>query len=123
MKTTDRLKQYLALQEALRKERAALEKRLAQIKQALSGRDGVSTGPAATRPRPRRGKPIRNKISLREAINQVTRGRALTKREILTEVQRLGYRFAAKDPMNSLNAMLYSKGQFRNRGGKFSPAQ
>lgn len=72
--------------------------------------------------RPRGGKRIRNRVSLREAIIAVTKTRAMTKEEILAAVQKDGYRFNAKDPMPSLNSVLYSKRQFQNKDGKFSPA-
>jgi len=52
----------------------------------------------------------------------VTRNRPLSKAEILEGVQKLGYKFATKDPMNSLNAMLYAPAnKFRNQNGKFGP--
>jgi hypothetical protein len=45
----------------------------------------------------------------------------MTKQEILSEVKRLGYRFTAKDPVNSLNTVLYGKKpKFMHEGGKFS---
>ena len=53
---------------------------------------------------------------------QVTRGRPLMKKEILKAIAKLGYRFATKDPLNTLNALLYAKKQFKNQNGKFSPA-
>jgi hypothetical protein len=62
-------------------------------------------------------------LSLREAVRKATSARPLTKAEILNAISKLGYRFTAKDPMNSLNVVLYTKGQFKNDGGKFSPAK
>lgn len=68
--------------------------------------------------RPR--KRIKNPISLRAAVNEVTKAKALTKKEILAEVGKLGYKFAASDPVNSLNTILYGKPKFKNNNGKFS---
>jgi len=51
----------------------------------------------------------------------VTTGKPLGKSEILEAVQKLGYRFAAKNPVNSLNTVLYSGDSFKNQNGKFSP--
>ena len=54
---------------------------------------------------------------------QLTSKRAMTKQEILSEVSKLGYRFTTKDPVNSLNAVLYGKNpKFKHAGGKFSSA-
>lgn len=112
----DSLKQYMALHDTLRKEKTALEERLAQIEDALTGR--LSSGRAgAGRSRPR------NEMSLREAVEAATRKKAMNKQEILDEIHRMGYRFSAKDPVNSLNTVLYSKKQFKNVDGKFSPSR
>ncbi|MCI0534319.1 MAG: winged helix-turn-helix domain-containing protein [Verrucomicrobiales bacterium] len=61
-------------------------------------------------------------MSLKAAVTQVTEDKALTKAEILAAIKKLGYKFTAKDPVNSLNTVLYSKKAFKNQGGKFSPA-
>ena len=60
-------------------------------------------------------------MSLREAIFRATSARPLTKPEIYDAVEALGYRFTGKDPMNAINVQLYTKGQFRRSGRKFSP--
>jgi hypothetical protein len=134
---TDILKQYLTFQDALKKERAQLEQRLEQIKQVLAGKDSaLAARLAAPVARPaRRGaglvrkagkkpvKPIRNKMSLREAVIQVTKDKPLTKQEILAAIHKLGYRFATKNPLNTLSVVLYSKKQFKNQNGKFSPGK
>ena len=118
---SDSLKQYVSLRQALIKEKAELEERLAQINEVLQ-----SDGP----PLPglglglRRGavKRIRNKISLREAVRQVTAKKGLTKPEILEAIDKLGYKFSSDNPVNSLNAVLYANKQFKNSNGRFSPA-
>ena len=122
---TDSLVQYLALQQSLRREKTTLELRLSRINAVLAGRAAsVAVSRAASKvPRARKALPrIKNPMSLRVAINKVTRGRPLMKKEILKAIAKLGYRFATKDPMNTLNAMLYAKKQFKNQNGKFSPA-
>lgn len=113
----DIIKQFLSSRESLQKEKAALEHRLAQINRALS--TPVSTAPAGT-PKRKAAARLANKLSLREAIVQATQAKPLTKLEILAAVKKLGYRFATKDPMNSLGATLYIPKQFKNVGGKFS---
>ena len=116
----DKLQRYLASLEELRREKAELETRLAKIDEALAGAPGGAR-PARRGPRAG-GRRRRNGISLREAVTQVTKNRGLTKPEILQAIHRNGYRFATKDPMNSLNAMLYAPAnKFRNQDGKFSP--
>ena len=122
---TDSLQQYLVLQQSLRREKTALELRLTRINAVLANRgtsvaDSRAAGKArrVRRPLPR----IKNPMSLRAAVNKVTRGRPLTKKEILKAIGKLGYRFATKNPMNTLNATLYANKQFKNQNGKFSPA-
>jgi len=120
----DRLQRYLASLDELRSEKAELEARLEKINQALAGapgagRSGKGRGPGRG---VSRGGRRRNGLSLRAAVEQVTKGRPLAKAEILEAVRKLGYKFATKDPMNSLNAMLYAPAnKFRNQNGKFSP--
>lgn len=126
MNESDKLKRYLASLEELRAEKTELESRLENINAALAGTPRVSRGPrrAVRRAGKRtggRGR-ARNGISLREAVLQVTKSRPLTKNEILQAVQKNGYKFTTKDPVNSLNAMLYAPGnKFRNQDGKFGP--
>ncbi len=117
MKRNDPLKQFVTLQDALRKEKVSLEARLARINEVLEGTAGHAIAGANGRTGRRAG----NSMSLNEAVRRVTRNRPLPKREILKSVHRLGYRFAAKDPMNSLNTLLYSRDNFKNENGKFSP--
>ena len=117
----DKLQQYLSSLKALHAEKARLEARLEQINAALADTPGAATGRRGRRVG-RRGRTRRNGLSLREAVVQVTRSRALSKPEILQAVQKVGYKFATKDPMNSLNAMLYAPAnRFRNQNGRFAP--
>ena len=121
---TDKLKQYISLHQTLLRERAVLENRLAQIDRAL-GQNTVGNGKAAGKaPRPSvSAKRAKNPLSLKAAVVKATSAKALTKPEILAAIKKLGYRFTAKDPTNSLNVVLYTKGQFKNQSGKFSPAK
>jgi hypothetical protein len=118
----DKLQKYLASLDELRAEKAELEGRLEKINQALAGAPG-SVGRRGRRTGRRAGGGRRrNGLSLRAAVTQVTKNRPMTKAEILEAVQKVGYKFATKDPMNSLNAMLYAPAnKFRNKDGKFSP--
>lgn len=112
----DKLKQFVALRQSLLSEKAQLETRLAQINKAL-GDEAAPATPARTTASGR----VQNALSLKDAVRKVTSAKALTKKEILQAIDKLGYKFAAKDPTNSLNVVLYTKGQFKNDGGKFSP--
>lgn len=110
------LDKFTKAREALLAEREQLQSRLAQIEQALSLNGSHSPAPA----RPRRPVQQRNAMSLRAAVAQVTRAKALSKPEILAAVQKLGYRFTTSDPLNSLSALIYSKDSpVKNEGGKF----
>ena len=129
----DTLKKFVSMRDTLAKEKVVLEARLAQINEALA----VSPGPAAsaskavgesrgpaTRGRGRRraakGRAT-NQLSLREAVMQVTKNKPLSRQEILDGVKKLGYQFAAKDPLNSLSTLLYTTKAIKNYGGKFGP--
>ncbi|RME91756.1 MAG: hypothetical protein D6766_11285 [Verrucomicrobia bacterium] len=141
----DNLKEFVTLREALLKEKEELAQRLAEIEAVLSGESVALPAPArkkaarkkvarkkvaaastpiiATPARRKKGKRIRNKVSLREMIMRVTRNNPMTKQEILEAVQREGYRFNTSNPLPSLNAVLYAKKMFKNENGRFSPAK
>lgn len=116
------LKTYLKLREQLSNERTALQERLRQIDAAL-GVSVVPSAPAESISRTARGRRGRSAggLSLREAVQQVIKDRAMTKEEILDGIKNLGYRFATNNPMNSLGVILYGKNpKFRNDNGRFS---
>jgi hypothetical protein len=124
---------YSSFRNQLLKEREALHARLARIDGALQAVDGLAD--AVVTPRrgrlpgaPRRGRPAgkraKNTMSLKDAVLKVLASGPLTKGDILTAVQKSGYKFTASNPMNSLNVVLYTKGQFKKLPGKrFSPAK
>ena len=123
MKITD-VSQYVALREALVKEKSALEARLAAINRALEGKNpgapakpGRKPGRKAGAPR---GKRAKNEMSMKEATVKALTGKALSRQELLAAVQKLGYKFTAKKPLNSLSTLLYTDKGFKNSGGKFS---
>jgi hypothetical protein len=117
------LDKFIELRKALVNEKAALEARLKSIEEALAGGLPVAAKAAAGVPGVRKGfKKIRNPMSLRAAVTQVTKAKPLTKPEILAAIAKLGYRFTTKSPLNSLNVVLYSKNRFKKANGKFSPA-
>lgn len=119
----DTVKQYVALHAALKREKAELEQRLAEINKALSGQAPPASS-AVRRPKARRGPRKRNAMSLREAVVQATSKKALTKDAILEAVQRAGYKFTTNKPMSSINVVLYGrKPKFKNDKGKFSPVK
>jgi len=125
MKNT--LDKFIKLRQSLANEKEALEARLKQIEEALAGNvPAEAPAPKPAKPakpaRTRRPKRLKNPLSLRKAVIQVTTGAPMTKEEILAAVEKLGYRFASKNPVGSLNSVLYAKKQFKNEDGKFSPA-
>ena len=64
---------------------------------------------------------LQNPISLPKAVVQVTSKKPMTRQEVLEAVLKLGYRFQTKEPMKSLNPILYGKNpKFDRVGGKFS---
>jgi len=129
-------------------EKDTLAQRIHRIDEALRALDGLAgarpgrkpgrpaslslkatraTTPGRRRGRPpgkRAGKRARNELSLRAAILKAMGKGPLTKAEILSGVQKEGYKFSASNPMNSINVLLYTKGLFKKLPGKkFTPAK
>ncbi len=126
----DPLKEFTQLRTAMIKRQAELQRELAAIHAAL-GTPTTEAAPKATATRARaaanapakRGprKRPENSLSLAEAVLTVTKDKPLSKPEILSAVEALGYKFSAKSPLNSLNTLLYTNKQIKNTGGKFGP--
>ena len=124
----DPLKAFVSLRDNLLKRKATLEAELAQIDKVLAispkavtvaaPKAAASAGVTSTG-RPKRAK---NELSLKEAVLTVTKGKTLSKPDILDAIAKIGYKFTAKSPMNSLNTLLYSDKAFKNSDGKFGPA-
>lgn len=112
----DPLKQYVSLRESLLKRKATLEAELAKINSAL-GEAAPAKATAAKSAPVRSRKRAQNSVSLKSAVCEVLKSRPLTRPEILKAVEKVGYTFTAKDPLNSLNTLLYSnKKVFKNLG-------
>lgn len=129
-KQKDKLSEYVSLRNALVEERARVEQRISAISQALQQVDkGGSVPPpveqrlvanAPRKPKTRNPGRIDNPMSLREAVIKAC-SEPRTKVEVLQEVQRLGYRFVTKNPLNSIGVILYGRNpRLKNRNGKFS---
>lgn len=119
---SDALQQFRESRQALLKEKADIEKRLAALTEELAkdAPDAAShlLGPSLELGRSR--KHFKNKMTLREAVRQLTAQRPLTEEEILTELKNLGYRFATADRKASLKAILRGTRQFRKKKGRYS---
>lgn len=119
------IQKFIELKKELVAEREAIRERLAQINLALGEQSDAAPilAPRAAPPTTRSRTRPENSLSLKSAILQVTKSRPLTKKDILSAIRKLGYRFATNDPMNSMGVILYGKNpKFRNQNGKFSPA-
>ncbi len=119
-KLKDPVRQFLELRENLQNERAALIERVQQIDEVLASTALESNNQLGIK-RIKRPRQKRNAMSLKSAVIQITRKCPKTKEEILRELDKMGYIFSSATPINSLNATLYSKGQFVNNNGYFSP--
>ena len=65
----------------------------------------------------------KNKISLKDVVLSLTKGKALDAKQIFEEAKKAGHKFGGKNPMNSLRVMLYTnKKLFKNNKGKFTAA-
>lgn len=117
----DLLKQYAKLRQQLTEEKEAIGARLAEIDFVLNGQAG-SVKPAKVKAtvKTARTRPS-NELSLKEAILQVVKDTPLTRQEVFAAITKLGYKFSAKDPLNSINTVLYGKKpKFKKKDGKFS---
>ncbi|MCW5558641.1 MAG: hypothetical protein KIT22_12525, partial [Verrucomicrobiae bacterium] len=115
------------------KRQAELQQELAQISAALGTAPTVAIAaevtapdpapaPAATPAEPKRRKRAKNELSLVDAVLTVTKDKPLPKAEILAAIGKIGYKFTAKDPLNSLNTTLYTSKKLKNFGkGVFGP--
>jgi hypothetical protein len=114
----DSVKQFTALRASLQQEKTRLEARLREINQALGETVAPSAPSSASGVRGRAA----NAMSLRDAVAKVVQAKPINKYEILDAVGKIGYKFTARDPMNSLNTLLYTPGNFKKHpGGKWGP--
>ncbi|HTH50013.1 MAG TPA: hypothetical protein VMB21_21045 [Candidatus Limnocylindria bacterium] len=124
--SSDPLKAFVALRSSLEAKRTALLSEVADIEAALGslGVAAPSKGKARTAVTARpQGKRAKNELSLKEAVIQALGQSSLGKDDILSAIKKLGYKFSAKNPTNSLNTVLYGKKpKFKNVDGKFSVA-
>lgn len=131
----DTLEQYKSLRGALIEERAQLIARVAEIDAVLGGDSSAVGSPRISSGKKGRPKSVsgarkkvakrrakRNAMTLKDVVVKVTSKKALTKDEILAAIKKEGYVFRASNPENSLNTVLYSKGTFKNKNKRFSPA-
>jgi len=128
----DNLQQFVKLRRELTQEKEELSRRLAQINEALGEISSTSSSAAQAVPgqarQVQRGQirragrqPSGGGTSLRELVIQVLREGSKTKEEVLQAVQRRGYRFQTKDPLNSLGVILYGKNpKFGRVDGRFA---
>ena len=113
------LEEFMGMRESLLGERKSLEEQIKQIDEALGVPDGLGLRGVVGR---RRVKRARNEMSLKQAISEVIAKKPMGRREILTAVQELGYKFSTSHPFNSLSAALYSNKAFAKDGNVFGLA-
>lgn len=120
-----RSKQFVSLRDSLVQEKQRIEVRLRDINAAVNGAATAHAARVVKRSatkRPRKGKPVKNTISLKQAVVSALKRGPLDKNEILTAIHDAGYVFATKNPLNSLNPTLYqsTNPKFKRNNGKFS---
>ena len=113
------LEEFMGMRESLLGERKSLEEQIKQIDEALGVPEGTGSRGVLGR---RRNKRARNEMSLKQAISEVVAKKPMGRREILTAVQELGYKFSTSHPLNSLSAALYSNKAFSKDGNLFGLA-
>jgi len=117
----DVLRQFAALKKSRELEKAQLQDRLRKIEEVLNDSTPTEPSPAKQARASKTGRrKAKNPMSLKKAVIKVLGKNSMTKPEILSAVQKIGYHFTGKNPMNSLGVLLYSnKSVFKNVGGKF----
>ena len=66
-------------------------------------------------------KRLKNKLSLKEVVLNVTKGKRLDAKQIFDAACKAGHKFSGKNPMNSIRVLLYTnKKLFKNNKGKFT---
>ena len=127
-------REKLALEKELSCARAIIsitEKRLAEIDAAFSGSSSVNRRgrPASKIPKKVKSKTskktaikrLKNKLSLKEVVLNVTKGKRLDAKQIFDAACKAGHKFSGKNPMNSIRVLLYTnKKLFKNNKGKFT---
>ena len=146
MKNQDPLQQYRALRLLLAKERDAIQQRLQELNAALGGNGGEVVASAVVPVAKKRGRPAgssnkvknapapkpvlakggkrpQNKLTMQQAIAQVTAQQPLGVNDVVAAMKKIGYIFQGAKPANSVGAYLYSGGKkhFKRVDGKFSP--
>ena len=139
-----KVSQYLNLQRELRQAKEAFETELRLISEALGaherarlgrgkGQTSAMSSATATRQRrpgsktkqrraTRKARATGNTMTLREAVNQVLRRQPMSKKDILTGVEKLGYRSSSAHPIRPLSVFLY-RNYSRTKDGRFIPAK
>lgn len=130
-KNSNIIQQFRALRSALLSEREAIQKRLIELSAVLGAGVAPATvvAPATASVPKRRGRPpgqknrvVTNTMSLQQAVLKVLTSTPVTKQALLDAVQKIGYRFASSNPMNSLQTFLYGTGKklVKKVDGKFA---
>lgn len=119
------LRRATELKEQLETAQANVVDLQSQYDAIMSGTFTVTVGPRRGRPRSEdrtaSGRP-RNAMTMRDAIVKVTANGGKNLHEIVDGLHKIGYKFAASRPENSVGAFLYGrhgKKDFRNKEGKF----
>jgi len=119
-KQSDVIRQAISLFQQLQQERRQHQARVEAIDQVLAQ---IRADAPAVATVGRRGRGT-NAMRLQDAVAQSLAQGPQTKDELLAGVQQVGYRFATRNPMNSLQTFLYTTGKqlFPRVDGKFSVA-
>jgi len=120
--TSNPLKKYLRLRDAILARKAEIEAELQALEVAIAATPLPPEGPTApTAPR-EKTKRIRNAMSLGDAVFSVTKDAPLSKEEILTALDRLEFRFPERViPMDEVASVLQLDKRFEESHGRYGP--
>ncbi len=117
------LNEYLRLREAILSRKVEIEAELQELAAALAATAPPPETYVAASPVPlEKPQPVRNAMSLGDAVFSVSKEAPISKEEILTALDRLGYRFAEKvTPFDEISAVLQLDRRFEEANGRYGP--
>ncbi|MBN8246142.1 MAG: hypothetical protein J0L84_01715 [Verrucomicrobia bacterium] len=120
--TANPLKEYARLRQVILARKAAIESELQELERTLAQIAFPPDDQSLPRVPLEKPKRVRNSMSLGDAVFAVTQSAPLSKDEILTALDRMGYRFPEKaTPRDEVASVLQLDQRFEESNGRYGP--
>lgn len=120
--TANPLRKFLRLRDVILTRKAEIEAELQALEVALAQGQLSPENQSISDAPQEKPAPVRNPISLGDAVFAVTKDGPLSKEEILRALDGLGYQFSGESsPMEEIGALLQSDKRFEESNGKYGP--